>query len=110
MTNKKAKKSSSTDAIKAIQVAFELRAGVPDFIREVAAKNGLTPSDQIRSIIGLSYRKAKRPRLTLSLARQDYEILGKRYKLDADERELIRKKIQDEIVTFHKNNRVESAK
>jgi len=92
-------------AIRAIQVAFEFSGEMPDYIREVAAKNGLTPSDQIRKIIGLGYKKAKRPRLTISLREEDYIKLGKRYNLPPDDRRAIREKIREQLEMFYRNEK-----
>lgn len=102
-------KPEITRSIEAIQVAFELRPGIPDFIRVTAAQNGLSPSAQIRNIIGLPYQKAKRPRLTVSLSNDDYLALGKRYNIMPDENnELeswqrlgIRQKIEQELLDFY---------
>lgn len=68
---------------KATQIAFELEQNIALNIRTLAAQEGLTPSDQIRKLIGLSYSPPKRPRLTISLTAEDYEILGKKYKIDS---------------------------
>ncbi len=114
------KKSPSTKpeiakSIEAIQVAFELRPGIPDFIRVSAAQNGLSPSAQIRRIIGLPYQKAKRPRLTVSLSNDDYLALGERYniiptegnKLESWQRAGIRQKIEQELLDFYQKNSAE---
>ncbi len=98
-----------TKSIDAIQVAFELRPGIPDFIRVSAAQNGLSPSAQIRHIIGLPYQKAQRPRLTVSLSNDDYLVLGKRYsilptegnELESWQRAGIRQKIEQELLDFY---------
>ena len=91
--------------IRAIQVAFEFGGELPDYIREVAAKNGLTPSDQIRKIIGLGYKKPKRPRLTISLREEDYINLGTRYNLSSEDRQAIREHIREELEVFYRNEK-----
>ncbi len=96
---------SYSKTIKAIQVAFEFGGEIPDYIREVAAKSGLTPSDQIRKIIGLGYKKPKRPRLTISLREEDYIKLGTRYNLPSEDRQAIREKIREELEVFYRNEK-----
>ena len=96
---------SYSKAIRAIQVAFEFGGELPDYVREVAAKNGLTPSDQIRKIIGLGYKKPKRPRLTISLREEDYIKLGTRYNLPSEDRQAIREKIREELEVFYQNEK-----
>ncbi len=95
--------ASYSKTIRAIQVAFEFGGELPDYIRELAAKNGLTPSDQIRKIIGLGYKKPKRPRLTISLRKEDYIKLGTRYNLPPENHQAIREKIREELEIFYRN-------
>ncbi|NOZ54532.1 MAG: hypothetical protein GXP08_15605 [Gammaproteobacteria bacterium] len=93
--------TTSAKNLRAIQIAFDLGGNIPDFIRAVAANNGLSPSDQIRKIVNLPYRKPKRPRLTLSLKESDYLHLAKRYSVPASAKEVIREKIREELETFY---------
>jgi len=83
---------------KPIQVAFELEQEIATKIRIEAAKNNITPSDQIRKIIGLEYSKPKRPRLTISLTDEDYKTLGKKYNISADDKLEIKKKVLEDII------------
>jgi len=94
--------TASVENLRAIQIAFDLGGDIPDFIRAVAANNGLSPSDQIRKIVDLPYRKPKRPRLTLSLKETDYAHLGQRYGVPAANKEVIREKIREELEAFYR--------
>lgn len=85
-------------AAKATQIAFELEQTVATHIRELAAQEGLTPSDQIRKLIGLSYSPPKRPRLTVSLTPEDYESLGKKYNIAPEETLKIKRQIMEELI------------
>lgn len=96
---------ASANNLRAIQIAFDLGGDIPDFIREVAANNGLSPSDQIRKIVNLPYRKPKRPRLTLSLKETDYQQLAQRYDVAASEKETIREKIREELAVFYQQEK-----
>ncbi|MFQ5535407.1 MAG: hypothetical protein ACE5EM_11365 [Sphingomonadales bacterium] len=90
----------SEKTVKAIQVAFELEQHIAQTIREQAVRNGLRPSDQIRKILALDYSPPKRPRLTVSLAPDDYKQLGERYGVDpADTLEIKRHIVRELIKT-----------
>ena len=90
--------SKITETIKATQIAFEMDQKIACHIRQLAAQEGLTSSDQIRKIIGLSYSPPKRPRLTVSLSEDDYFVLGKKYKLDSTDALGIKRKIVEELM------------
>ena len=92
---------SSIQAIKAVQVAFDMDERIQLSIRKQAVDAGLSPSDQIRDILGLPInKKPKRPRLTVSLAPSDYEILAQKYQLKAEQQLDIKKKLMDELIRF----------
>jgi hypothetical protein len=86
--------------LRAIQLAFEFNEMIARIIREQANEQGLSASDQIRSIIGLEAKKPKRPRLTVSLSETDYEQLAKRYNLSPADKSGIRKAIAEELIAY----------
>ncbi len=89
---------SSVKAMKAVQVAFDMDEKIQMSIRKQALEAGLSPSDQIRDILGLPINKRpKRPRLTVSLAPSDYEILAKRYQLAASDRVVSKEELGEEL-------------
>jgi hypothetical protein len=90
--------SKISETIKATQVAFEMEQKLACHIRELAAREGLTPSDQIRKMIGLTYSPPKRPRLTVSLSEDDYVTLGKKYELDSADALGIKRRMMEELV------------
>ena len=62
---------------------------------------GTRVGDQIRHILKLAVSKRpKRPRLTVSLTAQDYEILGERYDLPPEDRLAIKERVTQELVRF----------
>ena len=92
---------SSLKAIKAVQVAFDMDEKIQLSIRKQALDAGLSPSDQIRDILGLPINKRpKRPRLTVSLAPSDYEILAEKYQLSAENQLEIKKKLMDDLIEY----------
>ncbi|MBB1316111.1 hypothetical protein H5123_00425 [Shewanella sp. SR43-4] len=91
-------------AAKATQVAFDLDEKFQYSIRKAALDKGVSPSDQIRTILGLSVSKRpKRPRLTVSLDAADYVILAQKYGLDSESQLEIKKRVLDDLVHFVDN-------
>jgi predicted Co/Zn/Cd cation transporter (cation efflux family) len=90
---------SSVKAIKAVQVAFDMDEKIQLAIRKEALEAGLSPSDQIRDILGLPINKRpKRPRLTVSLAPDDYLVLAEKYQLLPEQQLEIKKKLMDDLI------------
>lgn len=95
---------SSIKAAKATQVAFDMDEKIQLEIRKEALEAGLSPSDKIRDILGLpTNKRPKRPRLTVSLSADDYQVLAEKYQLDPDQQLEIKKKLMDDLVTHIKN-------
>ncbi|REL32038.1 hypothetical protein [Thalassotalea euphylliae] len=95
---------SSVKAMKAVQVAFDMDEQFQLAIRREALDAGLSPSDQIRTILGLpTSKRPKRPRLTVSLSPADYELLAEKYDLNADQQLEIKRKLMDDLVMYVKN-------
>lgn len=89
------------NAIKAIQVAFDISAEAQKIIKQEALTNNLNPPDQIRKILGLSYnKKPVRPRLTVTLKDEDFEVLAQRYGLEPNDQAAIKEKVVEELVSF----------
>lgn len=87
-------------AIKATQVAFDISTEAQKRLKLMAIHNDLSPSDQMRQILGLPSKKPIRPRLTISLSGEDYEILASHYGLNAEDKLAIKEKAADEIISF----------
>jgi hypothetical protein len=96
----------SDEAIKAVQVAFDVEEAVLDAVRTAAFRNNLSTSDQIRHLLDLSTAtRPKRPRLTVSLSAADYEVLAGRYGLSVDDRLAIKEKVTEELIRFAEGGR-----
>jgi len=106
MTRKSLEKwQSSIKAVKAVQVAFDMDEKIQLSIRKQALEAGLSPSDQIRDILGLPINKRpKRPRLTVSLAPADYDVLAKKYHLQPEQQLEIKKRLMDDLIHHIKDN------
>ncbi|WNC67906.1 hypothetical protein RI845_15435 [Thalassotalea nanhaiensis] len=107
MTTRKVpdKWQSNVNAVKAVQVAFDMDEKVQKEIRKAAVEASLSPSDQIRMILGLPvHKKPKRPRLTVSLSGEDYQVLGEKYGIEPTQQLEIKRKLMDELIDFVNNS------
>jgi len=96
---------SSIKAAKATQVAFDMDEKIQLEIRKEALEAGLSPSDKIRDILGLpTNKRPKRPRLTVSLSEDDYQLLAEKYQLSSDQQLEIKRKLMDDLI-LHVNNK-----
>jgi len=92
---------SSVKAVKAVQVAFDMDEKIQLAIRQKALKAGISPSEQIRDILGLpTNKRPKRPRLTVSLSGEDYVLLAEKYGLSAEQQLEIKKKLMDDLINY----------
>lgn len=90
-------------AVKATQIAFDIGVETQTTIKKYALDNALTPSDQIRKILGL-YIKSKpvRPRLTISLTEEDFSALAEKYNLDHTDKVKIKEYAAKQLIEFAK--------
>ena len=89
LKRKPARWQGSDDAIRAVQVAFDVEQAVMEAVRHAAFSNHLSTS-----------ARPQRPRLTVSLSGADYELLSSRYKLPADDRLGIKERVTQELIAF----------
>jgi hypothetical protein len=88
----------SDKAVRAVQIAFDASEELSRKIRVAASRNGISASDQIRKIVGLPIAsRPKRPRLTVSLSEEDYDVLAKRYKMKHVDKQKIKAKVMEEL-------------
>ena len=105
VAKKPARWKGSDDAIKAVQVAFDVEEAVMEAVRGAAFHNHLSPSDQIRQLLSLpTTERPKRPRLTVTLSPDDYVLLGRRYDLPAEDRLAIKQRVTEELIRFAKGD------
>ncbi|MFV2055168.1 MAG: hypothetical protein ACC707_01830 [Thiohalomonadales bacterium] len=96
-------------SIKAVQVAFDLGEKIQYFIRKEALDLAVNPTDRIRQILKLQVStRSVRPRLSISLAEADFQILAIKYDLPSDDRVAIKKRAAEELIHYVKNNSVEN--
>lgn len=100
-TNLPTRWQSAQPALRAVQVAFDVSEAVIQAVRRAAFDANLSNSDQVRVVLGLPViRQAKRPRLTVSLSAEDYQLLGKRYRLAPDDHLAIKERVNAELIAF----------
>jgi hypothetical protein len=87
-------------AVKATQIAFDISTEAQKRLKLTAIQNDLSPSDQMRKILGLPSKKPVRPRLTISLSEEDYAILAEHYKVEPDDKLAIKELAAKEIISF----------
>ena len=98
---KPARWQGNEQALKAVQVAFDVEEAVMEAIRVAAFYGDVSASTQIRMVLGLSVpARPKRPRLTVTLSADDYAQLAERYGLQADDRLGIKEAATRELMAF----------
>jgi len=101
LSRKPVRWQGSDDAIKAVQVAFDVEEVVMDAVRRAAFERNLSNSDQIRCLLDLPVSaRPKRPRLTVSLSAADYELLARRYGLPTEDRLAIKERVTQDLIAF----------
>ncbi|MEJ7806169.1 MAG: hypothetical protein WKG03_09660 [Telluria sp.] len=98
--------TSSDAALRSVQVAFDVEKKVIDAVRYAAFENQLSPSDQIRTILGLPCTsKPVRPRLTVTLSDADYAILAERFGVTVDDKRKIKEGLHEALINFAKKQK-----
>ncbi len=93
--------TGSDAALRAVQVAFDVEKQVIDAVRYAAFENQVSPSDQIRRILGLPCTsKPVRPRLTVSLSDADYALLAERYGVSVEDKRKIKESLHEALINF----------
>lgn len=93
--------ASSDDAIRAVQVAFDVEMQVIEAVRYAAWENQLSPSDQIRKILDLPcVSKQVRPRLTVTLNDVDYALLAARFGVPAADKRAVKDALHQALIAF----------
>lgn len=90
-------------ALKKVQIHFAFQLEVIASIRHDAADSNINPSDIVRKIVGLPYKKIQRARIGLSFDNADLKYLAKRYGLeDTDEKE-VKRKVMEEVNSHYRD-------
>ena len=83
--------SKEERAVQAVQMAFDLSNEIQRAFRVSAALQDVSTANMVRKVLKLPYRGNRiRPRLTVTLHDDDFDILARKYGLAADDRVAIR--------------------
>jgi hypothetical protein len=100
MTKLNQKWDKQAQAAKATQVAFDVSEVVHNHIQVKSVEDQLKPSDYIRKILGLSFKRKKvRPRLTVTLTEADYIELAKKFDLPSDDKIAIKHAVTKALIS-----------
>lgn len=92
--------------LKKIQIHFCFQQQILASIRHDAADEEVNPSDIVRRIVGLPYKKIQRARIGLSFNASELEYLAEHYQLDtADEKEIKRRVMEEINIHYHEKGR-----
>lgn len=98
--------SKEKAVLKKIQIHFSFQQQVLASIRHNAADEDVNPSDIVRKIVGLPYKKIHRARIGLSFNDSDLEYLTEHYQLDrVDEKEIKRRVMEEINIHYHEKGR-----
>jgi len=89
--------TTSDRQIKKMQLAFEFAEGIDKGLKSEALTNGLSPTAQLRKILGLPVDMPVKPRLSVTLSEDDRLLLAQRYNIDPDDRAFLRLNISREV-------------
>ena len=87
-------------ALGKIQLHFEFQQSLMKKIRTAAAEANLSYSDYVRKIVGLSYPKIQRPRISLSFSSDDLQLLAERFGESEASPQQLKQRVIDEVHRF----------
>ncbi|MBT3812553.1 MAG: hypothetical protein HOE45_11005 [Gammaproteobacteria bacterium] len=88
---------SEVKALKKVQVQFEFQTNLNKQITHDAAENSIKPSDVVRKIVGLPFKKIQRIRVGLSLNEDELKSLAIRYQLEPSNEKEIKRRVMAEV-------------
>jgi len=101
--------SKEEKAVQAVQMAFDLSNDIQRAFRVSAALQDMAASDMVRKVLQLPYKKGRaRPRLTITLKDEDFELLARKYGIDPQDRATIRQHVSEDLQAFAHNYLTES--
>lgn len=89
--------TTSDRQIKKMQLAFEFAESIEKGLKAEAMQNNLSPTAQLRKILGLPVDMPIKPRLSVTLSDADRQLLAERYHIDPDDRAFLRLNISREV-------------
>jgi len=96
-TNTNDKWQSEAKALKKVQVQFEFQENINKQITHDAAESSIKPSDVVRRLVGLTFKKIQRIRVGLSLNKDELQSLAVRYNLEPSNEKEIKRRVMEEV-------------
>lgn len=103
MSNKKDLWEKERLALKKIQMHFTFTAHASKLLKIDAVNEHMSTTNYLRKQIGLSFVQDQRDRIGVSLSADDFETLAKRYEVEPNDREAIKRSVITEINLFYNN-------
>ena len=79
------------------QLSLDLDDDLMTKVKSLAIRDGISPNDVIRRMIGLSSKQAKRPRISVSLTNSEIEKVAGEMHIDPTDTTALKKMIKDRI-------------
>jgi hypothetical protein len=92
--------SGEKAALKKIQLHFSFQLARNNQVQHDAIDQEIKPSDMIRKIVGLPFKKIQRPRIGLSLDNNDLQFLAKKYGVRPDEEAEIKRRVTEDVNVY----------
>jgi hypothetical protein len=101
MPDKNGKWTSERKALKKIQLHFNFQQEQATCLQHDAINHGIKPSDMIRKIINLPYKKIQRPRIGISFDEHEINFLAQKYGLGACNETDIKRRVTEEVNVYY---------
>ena len=96
-THEKWEKES--EKIRKVQISLDFPDAADIMLRTLAAREHKAPSSMIREILGMPSSPPKRARIGVSFNDQELRELGKRYRIDPNNKAEIRRRLTEEVTS-----------
>lgn len=79
------------------QLSFDLDESIMSKIKEISIRDGISPNDVVRRVIGLEVSPPKRPRISLSVTQSELEKLSGEMNVNPEDSTKLKKSIKELI-------------
>jgi hypothetical protein len=81
------------------QLSFDLEDGIMSKIKSISIRDGISPNDVVRRVIGLDVSKPKRPRISLSMTQSELIQVSSEMDINPDDSGQLKRSIKKLIET-----------
>jgi hypothetical protein len=79
------------------QLSFDFDESVMSKIKEISIRDGISPNDVVRRVIGLDVNPPKRPRISLSITQSELEKLSGEMDVNVNDSSKLKRNIKELI-------------